>query len=203
MWGFWGGQAHPPTTGRSPRHLGPFLGSSALSAPLQPGCFSGSRVGTGGHTQVPLRVRVELRVQGTTLWKAASHNQHRVLVILQAGLGVPFHGSVLHLPGQCQLELLPKIGGRRLGARVRQSARVNTRGPGGMQTLVAPPSPRSTGPKEHTWQCTFTASWNLKGGPFSGYHATGPALPQIPHHPPHHGAGLPAQQGHQVAVLTQ
>lgn len=141
MRGFWGGEAHPPTAGRSPGHLGPFLGSSALSAPLQPGCFSGSRVGPGGHTQVPLGVGVKLRVQGTTLWKAASHNQHRVLVILQAGLGVPFHRSVLHLPGQCQLELLPKIGGRRLGARVRQSARVNTRGPGGDANTSSPPHP--------------------------------------------------------------
>lgn len=66
-----------------------------------------------------------------------------------------------------------------------------------MQTLVA----RHQSPG--TWQCTFTGSWNLKGGPSSGHHATGPAPPQIPHHPPHHGAGLPAQQGHQVAVLTQ
>lgn len=110
-------------------------GPPGLLRPVQPpsipGCFSGSRVGPGGHTQVARGVGVQLRVQGTTFWNVASHNQHGVLVILQAGLGVPFHRSVLHFPGQCQLELFPKIGGRRLGAKVGQSARVNTRGHGG------------------------------------------------------------------------
>lgn len=66
-------------------------------------------VGPGGHTQVPLRVGVQLQVQGATLGQVALHDQHGVLVTLQPGLGVSLHGSVPHLPWQCQLQLLPKL----------------------------------------------------------------------------------------------
>lgn len=62
-----------------------------------------------------------------------------------------------------------------------------------MQTLVAP---------GHL-AARFTGSQNLKGGHYFRHQATEPHLPQSPHHPPHHGAGPPAQQGHQVAVLMQ
>lgn len=160
-----------------------------------PGRFLRSKVGPGGHTQVPLRVRVQLRVQGPTVRAAASHNQHGVLVILQSGLGIPFHGSVVHLPRQRQLELFPKIGGRRLETRAGQSARVNTRG---MQTPGAP----SHGAPKSTPGSTSRAPGTSKEAPPPG---TGPQNPPppSPSHPPHHGAGPPAQQGHQVAVLAQ
>lgn len=71
--------------------------------------FSGSGVGPGEHTQVPLGVRVQLQVQGPTLPDVALYNKHGVFVILQPGLGVALHCSVLHLPWQGQLQLFPKI----------------------------------------------------------------------------------------------
>lgn len=126
-----------------------------------PGCFSESTVGPCRHTQVPLGVRVQLRVQGPALWDAASYNQHGILVILQPGLRVSLRHSVLYLPRQCQLQLFPKIGRRCLGARVGSSARVNTQG---VQTLVAP---------SHLAE-RFTGSQNLKGSPSFRHQTTEP-----------------------------
>ena len=89
--------------GHGPHHLGPFRGSFTFcSLPPTQGELLGVRGGAGEPTQVPLRVGVQLGVQGPTLWEPASHNQHGVLVVLQPGLGVSLHRSVLHLPRQRQ-----------------------------------------------------------------------------------------------------
>lgn len=129
----------------------PLWAPPPCTAPLHPRwSFSRSGVRPGVHTQVPLGVRIQLRVQGPTLWGMAPHNQHGVLVILQPRLGVALHRPVLHLPWQRQLELLPKVGGRRLGAGCG-SQPVCTQG--GMQTpkplaTWAPGStPTARGPK--------------------------------------------------------
>lgn len=121
-----GGEKSGPSTGC--REESPTLGSlSGLLNPAQPPSTAGRAsqgggVGPGGHTQVPLGVGVQVRVQGPTLRDAASHDQHGVLIILQPGLGISLRRSVLHLSWQRQLQLFPKVGGRRLGARVGRLA---------------------------------------------------------------------------------
>lgn len=57
------------------------LGLFQASAPSPPAKCLRSGVGMDGHTQVSLRVRVQLRFQGPALHRA-SHDQHGVLVLL-------------------------------------------------------------------------------------------------------------------------